>query len=147
MGANRGRIVILTFIDPVCTTLCPLEAKELDRVEQSLSGALRPAIVAVSVNPWGDAPRNFRADARKWRLDANWRWAVGSRAQLARVWHAYSIGVRVRRFKAVGITTHQVDHTEAAYVIDRRGFERMLFVYPFSAGDVENAVRQLEHSA
>ena len=147
LGANRGRIVILTFIDPVCTTLCPLEAKELDRVEQSLSGALRPAIVAVSVNPWGDAPRNFRADARKWRLDANWRWAVGSRAQLARVWHAYSIGVRVRRFKAVGITTHQVDHTEAAYVIDRRGFERMLFVYPFSAGDVENAVRQLEHSA
>jgi protein SCO1 len=147
LRADRGRVVILTFIDPVCTTLCPLEAKTLDRVEQSLSGAGRPAVVAVSVNPWGDAPRYFRADARKWRLGPSWRWAVGSRAQLARVWHAYSIAVRIRRFRAAGITTHQVDHTEAAYVIDRRGFERALFVYPFSAGDVESTVRQLEHAA
>src|SRR6476660_8430927 len=147
LSANRGQVVILTFIDPVCTTLCPLEAKTLDRVEQDLSGAQRPAIVAVSVNPWGDAGRYFQADARKWRLPARWRWAVGSRAQLSRVWQAYSIGVRIRRFRAVGITTHRVDHTEAAYVIDRRGFERALFVYPFSAGDVESAVRQLEHPA
>jgi protein SCO1 len=147
LRGSRGRVVILTFIDPVCTTLCPLEAKTLDRVEQNLSGAERPAIVAVSVNPWGDAGRYFQADARKWRLPATWRWAVGSRAQLTRVWRAYSIGVRIRRFRAVGITTHRVDHTEAAYVIDRRGFERALFVYPFSAGDVESAVRQLEHSA
>jgi cytochrome oxidase Cu insertion factor (SCO1/SenC/PrrC family) len=139
--------VILTFIDPLCTTLCPLEAKALDRVEQQLSGAERPFVVAVSVNPYGDARRYFRADARKWRLDPSWRWAVGSRARLARVWHDYAIAVRIRRFRAAGITTHQVDHTEAAYVIDRRGFERALFVYPFSAGDVESTVRQLEHSA
>src|SRR5207302_9180199 len=64
LRANRGRIVILTFIDPVCRTLCPLEAKTLDRVEQQLSGAQRPAVVSVSVNPWGDAGRYFRADAR-----------------------------------------------------------------------------------
>jgi cytochrome oxidase Cu insertion factor (SCO1/SenC/PrrC family) len=143
LRAERGRIVILSFIDPVCSTLCPLEAKVLDRVEQQLSGADQPALVSVSVNPWGDARRYFRADARKWRLPASWRWAVGSRAQLARVWKAYAIAVRLRRFRAVGITTHRVDHTEAAYVIDRGGFERALFVYPFSAADVENTVRHL----
>jgi cytochrome oxidase Cu insertion factor (SCO1/SenC/PrrC family) len=147
LRANRGRIVILTFIDPVCTTLCPLEAKTLDRVEQQLSGAHPPAVVSVSVNPWGDAGRYFRADARKWRLGPSWRWAVGSRAQLARVWKAYAIAVRIRRFRAVGITTHRIDHTEAAYVIDGRGFERALFVSPFSAADVENTVRQLDHAA
>jgi cytochrome oxidase Cu insertion factor (SCO1/SenC/PrrC family) len=147
LRAHRGQIVILTFIDPVCTTLCPLEAKTLDRVEQQLAGAEQPVVLAVSVNPWGDARRYFRADAHKWRLGESWRWAVGSRAQLARVWKAYAIAVRIRRFRAVGITTHRVDHTEAAYVIDRRGFERALFVYPFSASDVENTVRQLEHAA
>jgi cytochrome oxidase Cu insertion factor (SCO1/SenC/PrrC family) len=144
LRADRGRVVILTFIDPLCTTLCPLEAKTLDRVEQQLSGAARPAVVAVSVNPYGDARRYFRADARKWRLGSSWRWAVGSRAQLSRVWKAYSIAVRIRRFRAAGVTTHQVDHTEAAYVIDGNGFERALFVYPFSAGDVESTVRRLE---
>jgi cytochrome oxidase Cu insertion factor (SCO1/SenC/PrrC family) len=143
LRADRGQVVILTFIDPVCTTLCPLEAKTLDRVEQQLPGAQRPAVLAVSVNPWGDARRYFQADARKWQLGPSWRWAVGSRAELARVWQAYAIAVRIRRFRAVGITTHRVDHTEAAYVIDRRGFERALFVYPFSAGDVENSVRRL----
>ena len=147
LRAHRGQVVIVTFIDPLCTTLCPLEAKALDRVEQQLPGAQRPAVVAVSVNPWGDAPRYFRADAHKWRLGPSWRWAVGSRAELARVWKAYAIAVRIRRFRAAGITTHQVDHTEAAYVIDRRGFERALFVYPFSASDVENTVRQLDHAA
>jgi cytochrome oxidase Cu insertion factor (SCO1/SenC/PrrC family) len=147
LRAHRGRIVILTFIDPVCTTLCPLEAKALDRVEQRLPGAQRPAVIAVSVNPWGDEPRLFRADARKWRLGPSWRWAVGSRAQLARVWQAYAIAVRIRRFRAAGVTTHRVDHTEVAYVIDRRGFERALFVYPFAPADVENTVRQLEHPA
>jgi cytochrome oxidase Cu insertion factor (SCO1/SenC/PrrC family) len=147
LRAHRGRIVILTFIDPVCTTLCPLEAKALDRVEQELPAAQRPAVVAVSVNPWGDEPRFFRADARKWQLGPSWRWAVGSRAQLARVWQAYAIAVRIRRFRAAGVTTHRVDHTEVAYVIDRRGFERALFVYPFSPADVENTVRQLEHPA
>ena len=93
----------------------------------------------------GKRPRYFRADARKWRLGPGWRWAIGSRAQLARVWQAYAIAVRIRRFRAAGVTTHQVDHTEAAYVIDRNGFERALFVYPFSAGDVEDTVRRLEH--
>jgi len=143
LRANRGRVVILTFIDPVCTTLCPLEAKTLEGVEGQFSGAQRPAVVAVSVNPYANARRYFRADARKWRLGPNWRWAVGNRARLARVWQAYSIAVRIRRFRAAGITTHQVDHTEAAYVIDRRGFERALFVYPFSSGDVVSAVQRL----
>jgi cytochrome oxidase Cu insertion factor (SCO1/SenC/PrrC family) len=147
LGAHRGQIVILTFIDPVCTTLCPLEAKALDRVEQQLPGAQRPAVVAVSVNPWGDKRRFFRADARKWQLGPSWRWAVGSRAQLARVWQNYAVAVRIRRFRAAGVTTHRVDHTEVAYVIDGRGFERALFVYPFSPADVENTVRQLQHPA
>jgi cytochrome oxidase Cu insertion factor (SCO1/SenC/PrrC family) len=143
LSAHRGRVVILTFIDPVCTTLCPLEAKVLNGVEHRFPDAQRPAIVAVSVNPRADASRYFRADARKWRLGPTWRWAVGSREQLARVWNAYSIAVRIQPFRAAGTSTHRVDHTEAAYVIDQRGFERALFVYPFSARAVESTVRQL----
>jgi cytochrome oxidase Cu insertion factor (SCO1/SenC/PrrC family) len=144
LRAARGRVVILTFIDPVCTSLCPLEAKVLDQVERALPRGRRPAIVAVSVNPWADKPLNFRRDARKWRLDRRWRWALGSRAELARVWRAYAIGVRVRRISVPGLTVHEVDHTEASYLIDGRGFERALFTYPFAAADVEQAVRRLE---
>jgi cytochrome oxidase Cu insertion factor (SCO1/SenC/PrrC family) len=144
LHGSRGRVVILTFIDPLCTTLCPLEAKVLDQVEQRFPPTQRPEVIAVSVNPWGNARRYLREDARKWRLDGSWRWAIGSRTQLTHVWQAYAIGVRITRRVTAGITVHQVDHTEAAYLIDRRGYERALFIYPFAASDVERTVRRLE---
>jgi cytochrome oxidase Cu insertion factor (SCO1/SenC/PrrC family) len=147
LKAARGRVVILTFIDPRCTTLCPLEAKVLDQVAQGFPQIQRPEVMAVSVNPWGNARRYLQEDARKWRLDRSWRWGIGSRAQLARVWQAYAIGVRTVSRVIAGLTVHQIDHTEAAYVIDRRGYERALFIYPFAAGDVERTVRRLERGA
>jgi cytochrome oxidase Cu insertion factor (SCO1/SenC/PrrC family) len=146
LRAARGRVVILTFIDPVCTTLCPLEARVLDQVELRLPRGQRPAIVAVSVNPWADQRRYFRQDARRWRLDSNWRWAVGDPTRLARVWQAYKIGVRSRRQVIAGVTVHQVDHVEAAYVIDPQGDLRALFLFPFAASDLERTVRQLQRS-
>src|SRR5262249_41638845 len=103
LAANRGRAVILTFTDPRCTTLCPLEAKVLNSVERQVPAGERPPIVAVSVNPWGNARRYLLADVRKWRLTPEWRWAVGSRAKLARVWHDYSIAVQFQK--------HDVAHT------------------------------------
>jgi hypothetical protein len=36
-----------------------------------------------------------------------------------------------------------VTHTEAAYVIDSRGDERALFIYPYRADDVARAVGKL----
>ena len=52
--------MILAFIDPVCRNLCPLEAKVLNSVPSQLPASSRPAIVAVSVNPWGQAAANLR---------------------------------------------------------------------------------------
>ena len=143
LAANRGRPVILTFIDPVCTSLCPLEAKVLNQVEQQIPASERPQIISVSVNPWGNARHYLLADYRKWRLSPNWRWAVGSHAQLARVWRAYSVAVQVRVFRAVGVTEHRIDHTEGAYLVDRNGYQRALFLWPFAAADVTRAVRNL----
>ncbi|MGN6202545.1 MAG: SCO family protein [Solirubrobacterales bacterium] len=143
LAANRGRPVIVTFIDPVCTSLCPLETKVLTQAEQQLPAAERPQIISVSVNPWANARRYLLADYGKWRLSSNWRWAVGSHAQLARVWRAYSVAVQVRVFRAVGVTEHRIDHTEGAYLVDRNGYQRALFLWPFAAADVTRAVRNL----
>jgi hypothetical protein len=35
---------------------------------------------------------------------------------------------------------HDVTHTEAAYLIDAKGYERALFLWPFGAGDVRSAL-------
>ena len=54
--------------------------------------------------------------------------------------------MRVRVTKFAGITARQVDHTEAAYVIDPAGYERALFVFPYEPQDVVKTVRELNGS-
>ena len=139
----RGRPVIVTFIDPVCRSLCPLEAKQLNSVVTASPKARRPAIVAVSVNPWMQSRSIFRQDERKWRLVAGWHWAAGRYRQLAPVWKRYDVGVLDRKTVVDGHAIHDVSHTEAAYLIDASGHERALFLYPFVAADVTSALRRL----
>ena len=140
--ALRGKPVLVTFIDPVCRNLCPLEAAALGKVVRDL-GSRAPAVVAVSVNPWADTSANFKADASAWQLPSSWRWATGSRSSLARVWHSYGVAVQVRTKRLAGVTVRNVIHTEGSYVIDARGFERALFLYPFRAADVERELKEL----
>ncbi len=143
LRALRGRTVVLTFIDPVCRNLCPLEAKVLNDVAGQLPAGERPAIVAVSVNPWNQTPADLRRDAREWRLLPQWRWALGRYPAPARVWQRYAIGVQERTKTQGGVTVHEVDHTEAAYVIDPAGYERALFLYPYRSQDMIGALRRL----
>jgi cytochrome oxidase Cu insertion factor (SCO1/SenC/PrrC family) len=139
----RGRPVIVAFIDPVCRNLCPLEAKVLNDVPAAFPAASRPAIVAVSVNPWNQSTSDLRLDAQKWHLTPGWRWALGGHAQLASVWKRYAIGVQVHTKTLAGVTVHEVDHTEAAYVIDPAGDERAVFVFPYRTEDVVRTLRLL----
>jgi cytochrome oxidase Cu insertion factor (SCO1/SenC/PrrC family) len=133
----HGRPVIVTFIDPLCTTFCPLEARVLDRMLARLSPAQRPAIISVSVNRLGDNERAYRHDASKWKLRPDWHWAVGSQAALERVWNAYAIGV------AVDPKTKDVTHTEAAYLVDPSGHQRALYLWPFSSAALLSELRTL----
>jgi protein SCO1 len=143
LAAYRGRPVIVTFIDPLCRNYCPTEAARLEDVVRSLPTASRPAIVAVSVNVKGNARPYLVQDIHKWRLGPSWRWGVGEPSALASVWRKYGIGVLVTRKTIAGVTVDEVTHTEAAYVIDAEGFERALYLWPFTAADVRSTLSQL----
>lgn len=139
----RGRTVLMAFIDPVCRSHCPFEARILNDVAARSPAGSKPAIVAVSVNPWGQAPANLRLDKEKWHLRPEWRWGLGDFRTLSKVWRRYAIGVQVRTRTLGGVTVHDVAHTEAAYVIDPDGFERAVFLWPYRAADVAAALRRI----
>ncbi|HEY2371127.1 MAG TPA: SCO family protein [Gaiellaceae bacterium] len=136
-AALRGRPLIVTFIDPLCRNYCPIEATRLEQVVRALPRASRPAIVAVSVNVQGDARRFLVQDMHKWAAGPEWHWGVGTPAELRSVWKRFDIGVVATTKKIAGIRVHEVAHTEAAYVVDANGFERALYLWPFSAADVK----------
>lgn len=144
LASLRGRTAIVTFIDPLCRNYCPLEAKVLNTVVDGLPASQRPAIVAVSVNLWGNARGNLLLDARKWGLVPEWRWAIGSAAKLTAAWRDYQIGVRDHTRTTAGVTVHEISHIEASYVIDRSGHERALFMWPFDAREVERTIVSLQ---
>jgi protein SCO1/2 len=142
LASLRGRPAIVTFIDPLCRDFCPREASVLSEAATAL-GKAAPAIVSVSVNPWANTPSNFGEDALHWRLAKGWRWGVGSQAELAKVWRDYAVAVQVSQKTIAGVRIRQITHTGAAYLIDADGYERALFVYPFTTAQVVNAARNM----
>jgi cytochrome oxidase Cu insertion factor (SCO1/SenC/PrrC family) len=147
VNSLRGHVTILAFLDPVCRNLCPLEASALGRVVRRFTTSTRPSVVAISVNPWGDSHANLIRDLTKWNVGPGWRWAIGSRSQLERVWKVYGIGVKIRTIKFAGVPQHEITHVEMIYILDASGHERDAYLYPFGVNQVIQGVRQLEGSS
>ncbi len=125
LASLRGHPVALVFFDSHCNQECPLEGRELAAAESSLPAAQRPILVAVSVNPL-DTPASAAKAARAWNLAgvAPWHWLMGTRARLAPVWRKYNVYVGQAK-------DGDIPHTEALILIDRRGYERSAYLYPF----------------
>jgi cytochrome oxidase Cu insertion factor (SCO1/SenC/PrrC family) len=140
LSALRGRPVILAFFDSRCHEQCPLEGRALAAGLRGLPRADRPALLVVSVDPWGDTPGSARAAIARWGLaGSDWHWLLASRARLARVWSAYRIEVRRARGDII--------HTDAIYLIDGRGFERAGIVYPFLPIWISDDLRALSRES
>ena len=147
LGSFGGRDVLITFVDPLCRNLCPLEAHVLNTLVATMPAARRPAIVAVSVDPWADSRHNLTEDFSRWSLVPQWHWAVGADAQLASVWKRYAVAVQVVTKQLAGVTVHYITHDEVAYLIDPAGFERAMFAWPFSPQDVLTTLRRISRAS
>jgi protein SCO1 len=143
LSALRGRSVIVTFIDPLCRDLCPLEARRLAAAVRSLPSGARPTIVAVNVNPSASKAATLDADVRRWRLPREWRWGLGSKSALKPVWRAYHVAVFETTRTIAGVRVQSITHNEVSYLVDSNGFQRALFVWPYSDAAVVRAVRTL----
>ena len=83
--------------------------------------------MAVSVNIYDNARANLLQDFSRWSLTPQWRWAVGSPSSWPRSGRRYYAEVDVTTKHIAGTTVHYLAHSEMAYVVDPRGYERDLF--------------------
>ena len=118
LASLRGKVVLMTFLDPVCTTDCPIIAQEFKQAGQMLGAqADRVELVAVVANPTYLSTAFTRAFDRQEGLTTvpNWLYLTGSLSQLAAVWRRY--GVTVQDLPAGAMAAHN----DLAVIIDPAG--------------------------
>ncbi len=114
----RGKVTLLTFLDPVCTSDCPLIAQEFRQAGQLLGAADQHVeLVAIVANPVDYQLGYTRAFDRQEGLDGvpNWLYLTGSLSQLEQVWRGYGIAADIEPAGAM------IGHSEIAFAIDSRG--------------------------
>jgi cytochrome oxidase Cu insertion factor (SCO1/SenC/PrrC family) len=128
----RGRTLLLAFLDPVCTSDCPLIAQEFREAGALLGDrSRRVELVAIVANPLYRSPAVLQAFDRQERLDQmpNWLYLTGSATQLERAWKAY--GYPVQLLPGGGGAAERssggmISHNDIAYVIDPHSRTRLI---------------------
>jgi cytochrome oxidase Cu insertion factor (SCO1/SenC/PrrC family) len=119
----QGKVLLVTYLDPVCTTDCPVIAQELKQADSLLGGEAREVdLVAINANPLYRSPAYLRAFDHQERLDhlPNWIYLTGSVGDLRRLWSSFGVEIYVPGGGAM------VDHPDGAAIIDRAGHIRSL---------------------
>jgi cytochrome oxidase Cu insertion factor (SCO1/SenC/PrrC family) len=121
LASLHGKVVLLTFLDPVCTSDCPLIAQEFREADQVLgASARRVELLAIVANPLYYSIAYTRAFDAQERLASlpNWLYLTGSLAQLEQAWKNYAVAAQI--LPAGGM----IAHSDVAYVIDANGYTR-----------------------
>jgi len=137
LAAQRGRYVLVTFLYTHCPDVCPLIAQNLNAAIRSLGpAASQVRVLAVSVDPKGDTPAAVRAYAKRLHLAPQFRYLIGTRAELRRAWAAWNV-------LSVQESAGLVDHVAYTALVDPTGKERVLYGGQVHTKDVLHDLRIL----
>ena len=118
LSGLHGKVVLLTFLDPVCVTDCPLIAQEFRQAGQLLGARSRQVeLVAVNINPMYSQLAYIRAFDRAEGLDTvpNWHFLTSDEARLRQVYRLYGVASQTLPAGAM------LGHSDIAFVVDQRG--------------------------
>ncbi|MCO5221774.1 MAG: SCO family protein [Thermomicrobiales bacterium] len=130
-----GRPVALSFIFTNCPDICPLIASQMRTAYDLLPEKMRDEAVflGVSVDPERDTPDAMQEFTARFALDdvPGWHALWGSRDELEAVWRSYGIEAteiedEVNSHINGSASVARVRHTDAIYLIDGDGNERVL---------------------
>jgi cytochrome oxidase Cu insertion factor (SCO1/SenC/PrrC family) len=124
LGQFHGKVVVLEFMDPRCTDICPIVSQEFRLADRDLGPtAAGVEFVAINVNQYHEDVASIRqfGDQQHLNLLPNWHFLTGTTAQLTAQWRAYGETVEPN-------PTGDVVHSSLMYFIDPSGQERYLAI-------------------
>jgi protein SCO1 len=118
LAAERGKVVVLTFIHSLCHDTCPFMVEQIKGALNDLPGGGRDVpTIGVSAAQAEDTFKNRRAFLAKHEMTGRMEFVNGPLATMRRVWHDY----------AIQPVTPKIDHSTFVLLIDKHGYERVGF--------------------
>jgi cytochrome oxidase Cu insertion factor (SCO1/SenC/PrrC family) len=132
----HGRVVMLSFEDSECTTVCPLTTQSMVLAKELLGKAGSSVqLLGVDANPDAIGVSNVMDYSRVHGMVNQWDFLTGSLAQLKAVWKSYNI--------AVQIESGQIDHTPALYLINPQGRLQKVYLTQMAYSSVTQSAQVL----
>jgi cytochrome oxidase Cu insertion factor (SCO1/SenC/PrrC family) len=132
----RGKVVLLSFEDSECTTVCPLTTQSMVWAKDLLGPAGENVqLLGVDANPTATSVGDVMAYSRAHGMVNQWDFLTGSVPQLKAAWAAYHIAVQIEQ--------GQIDHTPALFVIDQRGREQKLYLTQMAYSSIGQSAQVL----
>ncbi len=128
LSQYRGKVVVLSFVDAECQTICPLTTQAMLDAKAALGAAgSQVALLGVNANWKSTQVDDVLNYTELHGLSGRWHFLTGALPQLEHVWSAYHVNE-----KALDqASTNDIEHVAATYVIDPEGRLRYLFTtYP-----------------
>jgi cytochrome oxidase Cu insertion factor (SCO1/SenC/PrrC family) len=123
MASLRGKAVVLEFMDPHCTDICPIVSQEfVDAYHKLGSQAGKVVFAAINVNQYHATVANMATYSNEQRLNTipSWHFFTGPVPALKTAWRNYDIEVEAPNPNA------DIIHTSSVYFIDAQGRERFV---------------------
>jgi protein SCO1 len=112
----RGEPYVVTFLYTQCPDVCPVIGQEIKQALSLLGpDGQRVTAVAVSVDPRGDTQASVREWLDRQRMPVNFRYAIGTQAQLEPVWNAYYAAPQQPGRPETSL------HTATMWIVDGKG--------------------------
>ena len=117
----HGKVVILSFDDSECATVCPITTTAMLDAKAMLGAAGHDVqLLGIDANPKSTSLEDVASYTEVHGMVGQWDFLTGTLPQLRRVWKDYSITAEIDK--------SLVDHTPATFVIGRTGRLVKLFL-------------------
>lgn len=146
LSQYRGKVVLLSFVDDECQTICPLTTQAMLDAKAALGKAGQDVqLLGVDANWKSTQVEDVLNYTEVHGLLGRWHFLTStSLAQLERVWTAYHVNEKV--LEQAG--NNDIEHIAATYVIDAQGRIRDLFTtYPSYASIGQLGERMAQDAA
>jgi len=133
----RGKVVVLTFVDPECTEICPLTTQSMVDAVRLLppAQAARVQLLGIDANPAKTRIADVAAYTRAHGLTGHWRFLTGPERTLEDVWHRYNV--------YVDAVKGNIEHDPIVFLIDGSGHERQVLFTAMRYASVGNQARTI----